>query len=78
MLSRTAVTCGKAFSKQAFGILPKIRELDRFMTSPLQEWVREAHPEVVFSVLGGAPMEHRKKTAEGKAEATPGAGRARA
>jgi predicted RNase H-like nuclease len=60
--------CGKAFSKQAFGILRKIREIDRFMTPALQDHLREAHPEVIFAVHNAAPMQHRKSTAEGKAE----------
>ena len=60
--------CGKAFSKQAFGILPKIREMDRIMTPDLQDHVREAHPETIFAVLDGTPMSHRKSTAEGKGE----------
>jgi predicted RNase H-like nuclease len=52
---------GKKLSKQAFGIIPKIREVDQAMT-PAQQLppddvfgtvVREVHPEVAFAVLRG-------------------------
>jgi predicted RNase H-like nuclease len=33
-------------SHQAFGILPKIREVDQLMTPEVQETVREIHPEL--------------------------------
>jgi predicted RNase H-like nuclease len=55
-------------SRQAFGILPKIREVDRLMTSDLQQMVRETHPELAFSSLTGMPMSHNKKTPAGREE----------
>lgn len=55
-------------SIQAFGILPKIREVDRLMTSQLQTSVHEAHPELAFRSLAGAPMQHNKKTLAGREE----------
>lgn len=55
-------------SKQLWNILYKIREVDRAMTPRLQRRIREAHPEVAFALLGGAPMRHSKKTREGLAE----------
>ncbi len=55
-------------SIQAFGILPKIREVDRLMTSELQTSVHEAHPELAFRSLTGAPMQHKKKTPKGREE----------
>lgn len=62
---------GKAMSKQAYHILPKIREMDEFVrwAKPLQTEVREAHPEVSFAMLaGGFPMRHKKKSPEGRRE----------
>ena len=59
---------GKRLSKQAFAILPKIRDVDRLMTVELQERVREAHPEVSFARLAGHPMRHHKAKREGRAE----------
>ncbi|HJY83633.1 MAG TPA: DUF429 domain-containing protein [Candidatus Binatia bacterium] len=55
-------------SIQAFGILPKIREVDRLMTPELQTSVHEAHPELAFRSLTGAPMQHNKKTPTGREE----------
>jgi len=56
---------------QSFGILPKVRELDRIMTPALQARIREAHPEVSFFALAGlAPAQAGKKKTEGKKERT--------
>ncbi len=59
---RQGLTC------QAFGILPKIREVDRLMTPGLQAKVYEAHPELTFRALTGHPMRFNKKTAKGRRE----------
>ncbi|MFK8015457.1 MAG: ACT domain-containing protein [Gammaproteobacteria bacterium] len=62
---------GKGLSAQAFGLVPKIREVDIWMAqrpgaSPRP---REVHPELSFCALnGGVPMVHAKKTPEGFAE----------
>jgi predicted RNase H-like nuclease len=54
---------------QSFGILPKVRELDRIMTPALQSRIREAHPEISFFTLAGlASAEAGKKKAEGRDE----------
>lgn len=55
-------------SWQAFGILPKIREVDEVMTPDLQRVVYEAHPELAFRRLRGAPMRWNKKTGQGRKE----------
>jgi predicted RNase H-like nuclease len=55
-------------SRQAFGILPKIREVDQVMTPALQDTVYEAHPELAFMALAGQPMQHNKKTFAGREE----------
>jgi predicted RNase H-like nuclease len=62
---------GKAISKQTFGILPKIREIDALLQSrpELRKVVREVHPEVSFrEMAGGRPMEYRKVSAAGRDE----------
>lgn len=59
---------GAGLSKQAFHILPKIREVDRVMTPARQGQVFEAHPELAFLRLAGRPMGHNKKTPEGQKE----------
>lgn len=55
-------------SRQAFGILPKIREVDGLVTPAHQTTVYEAHPELAFMLLAGKPMQHNKKTAAGRDE----------
>jgi predicted RNase H-like nuclease len=55
-------------SRQAFGILPKIREIDQLLTPELQRTVYEAHPELAFTALTGTPMQHNKKTPAGRQE----------
>jgi predicted RNase H-like nuclease len=62
---------GKKISRQAFGILPKIREVDDVLATArsLSARVTEVHPEVSFLLMnGGAPMRHRNKSADGKAQ----------
>ena len=60
--------CGKGVSKQAFYLLPKIREAEALLRSSDSDnfdWL-ETHPELCFSSLNGAvPMEHTKKTDAG-------------
>jgi predicted RNase H-like nuclease len=68
--SRASAPNGKAITKQTFGILSKIKEVDEFLqTHPeLREVVREVHPEVCFSELAGMPMTHRKSSILGREE----------
>jgi predicted RNase H-like nuclease len=57
----------KRCSKQLWGILPKIREVDEGITPEVQRRVREGHPEVCFAMMnGGKSMEHPKATARGR------------
>ena len=60
--------CGKGVSKQAFYLLPKIREAEALLRSSDSDnfdWL-ETHPELCFSSFNGAvPMEHTKKTDAG-------------
>lgn len=61
---------GKKFSKQTWGIVPKMRELDAFVRSRRSASlsVREAHPELAFAGLSGQPMAWNKKCIEGHQE----------
>ena len=55
---------GKKISKQAWNIVPKIKEVDTFIRAnpAAQKKLRESHPEVCFTMLnGGVPMVHPKK-----------------
>ncbi len=56
----------RGMSRQAFGILPKIREVDQLMTPARQHTVFEAHPELAFTSLTGAPMPANKRTPAGR------------
>jgi predicted RNase H-like nuclease len=62
--------CGKMVSRQLFGILPKIREVDALITPQRQRRVREAHPEVIFANLAGTGrgLRQAKKSPAGRAE----------
>lgn len=60
---------GKAFSKQAWNICPKIREVDRFLAlqPQAQSILLEGHPELAFSYLNnGQPVLPSKKTSAGR------------
>lgn len=62
---------GRALSKQAFAILPKIVEVNQLALNRtgFQDRVREIHPELCFAVWnGGRAMQHRKSESAGAAE----------
>jgi predicted RNase H-like nuclease len=62
---------GRRMTRQAFGTLPKVREVDDLMSKDpsRQEVVYEVHPEVSFAVWNGdQPMRHRKSKPVGRAE----------
>ena len=58
----------KKFSKQTWGIVPKIRELDELIETHPNLSIRESHPEVVFAALKDEPLTFSKRTQEGKEE----------
>lgn len=56
---------------QAWGIVPKIKEVDTFLCSnpALQSWIREVHPEVCFWCWNASrAMAHSKKEPPGRTE----------
>jgi predicted RNase H-like nuclease len=60
---------GRGLSQQAWGIAPKIKQVDDAITPDSQRWAFEVHPEVCFWALNQRrPMKHNKKTKEGAAE----------
>ena len=59
---------GEGVTKQLFGILPKIREVDAYIASARNLTFREGHPELSFYAAAGRPMEYNKKKAEGRDE----------
>ena len=54
----TGVEKGGGLSQQAFGILPKVQEVDDLMLADpeREQWVGEVHPEVSFLRLFGQPL----------------------
>lgn len=62
---------GSRMSKQAFNILPKIDEVDRYVRATATPGARlyEVHPELAFTNLNRSlPMQHPKRTAHGFSE----------
>ncbi len=62
---------GRKLSRQAWGIVPKIKEVDHFLSGhqAAHGVVREVHPEVLFwSLNGREPMSHAKKKPQGRCE----------
>ncbi len=60
---------GGGLSRQAWNILPKIKEIDDAIAPGDQSRLGEGHPEVAFYRLnGGAPCRHSKRTPEGLRE----------
>jgi predicted RNase H-like nuclease len=64
-LARHRTADGRGLSKQAYNLLPKIRELDAHATD---QRLHESHPELAFARLLGHPADHPKRSAEGRAE----------
>ena len=59
---------GRKLSKQAWGILPKIKQVDEFLRldPDAKRRIREVHPEVCFwAFAGGVPMTTRKRRRDG-------------
>ena len=59
---------GEGLTRQMWNILPKIREVDNWMTPARGRFCREGHPELAFAAASGRPMAHYKKSPEGEAE----------
>jgi predicted RNase H-like nuclease len=53
-------------TRQGFGILPKVREVDEQMTPELQKRIFEVHPELSFREMNGRSMSHNKKGSQGR------------
>jgi predicted RNase H-like nuclease len=56
----------RGLSQQAWGIVPKIKQVDDVITLDCQQWAVEVHPEVCFWALNDhRPMKYNKKTKAG-------------
>ena len=58
----------RGISRQTYGILAKVAEVDTVISRAAQDRVVEAHPEVSFTRLTGGPPGHPKRTPEGRQE----------
>jgi len=58
---------GEGISRQAFALLAKVADVDRWIHAAPARAV-EAHPELSFAALAGAPLSSRKSTWAGAAE----------
>ncbi len=60
----------RGLSKQTWGIVSKIREVDEFIVKnkSVIGRLKESHPEVCFYALSGQPMQYSKKYREGADE----------
>lgn len=70
-IARATSEPSAGFSRQAFMILPKIREIDRLLREDesARARVREIHPELAFWTMNGErPLRFAKKSSEGAAE----------
>lgn len=66
--ARSRALSGKGLSKQAWNLVPKIRELDAAWSDEVDEVLVEAHPELSFAEMAGQPLETKKHDAAGQAE----------
>lgn len=65
------VSTGRSLSKQTWAIIPKIREVDSFLTNnqKAREIIKESHPEIGFWALNNkCALKYNKKTSEGISE----------
>jgi predicted RNase H-like nuclease len=68
-LNRGSSSHGIGISRQCWGIVPKIAEVDRLMTPELQDRIIEVHPEVSFHAMNGErPLVAAKKRLQGVQE----------
>ena len=61
--SKERFGCG--LSRQAFGLFPKMREVDALAAAVVRDRLVEIHPECAFARMAGAPLPP-KRTAEGR------------
>jgi len=66
--NRASSPLGIGLSRHCFGIVPKIRAVDQWITPRRQKWIREVHPELSLAALnGGQALTVSKKTSDGLA-----------
>jgi predicted RNase H-like nuclease len=68
--ARVTQPAAKGLSAQAFGLTPKIREVDGWVRQcpEAQTWLYECHPELSFRALAGGRVLDAKTTPQGRAQ----------
>lgn len=64
--ARSRAACGRALSRQAYNLLPRIADVDAVVNPDDQQLMVEAHPELAFALLAGSPLDAPKRTARGR------------
>lgn len=67
-LARSRAATGVGLSKQAYNLVPRIRQLRAALDPSITPRVAEVHPETSFAVLAGRPCSWPKSTASGALE----------
>jgi predicted RNase H-like nuclease len=67
-LTRSRSARGVGLSRQAWHLVPRIKEVDRLLDPTRQGRIFECHPEAAFAALHGVPMSHAKKSRPGREE----------
>jgi predicted RNase H-like nuclease len=67
-LARSRQASGVGLSKQAWHLVPRIKELDALLDPTRQGRIFECHPEAAFAALAGRPMAHPKAQRAGRDE----------
>jgi predicted RNase H-like nuclease len=67
---RVTTPSASGLSAQAFGLAPKIREVDDYLraNAGAQQWLWECHPELSFRALAGEQVLPDKKSVSGQAQ----------
>jgi predicted RNase H-like nuclease len=66
--TQSRAIAGVALSRQTWNLVPKIVEVDAWVTPARQEVMVEAHPEGSFAVIGDRPCQWPKRVAAGRTE----------
>jgi predicted RNase H-like nuclease len=64
-INRASSPDGVGLARQTWGIVPRIREVDKALKPPEQQRVRECFPELSFAGMTGEPMRSSKRTVNG-------------
>lgn len=60
---------GIGLSRQSAALIPKMNEVDQFMTAEKQRLIFETHPELAFALMNGSvAVQSKKRKAIGRAE----------